>query len=286
MLSSSLFHISELAKVPSLVAQAIRSDAWLIGELEEETVAESTRAAVNDHIDYMNVEAKSLLDDIRTTISEEVEKHINTLSAAAAKAIEEKTSRPLSYREAVISNATVPHGTDPRILAREGIRLRQFIIDIPGDALFKNLGQADILKRFNEAMDKVAGDLGEGIRKVRSVTKLANKGLLGEFMHDDGAKWFASQNHADAFIIALGDEGQGASVKKRNHPMIAYYVPLNLNTENPAHIAEIVETNNLQPGDLIKARWAKPPARRSTTQTCGHLILTFSSPVIRLTLGR
>ncbi len=59
--------------------------------------------------------------------------------------------------------------------------------------------------------------------------------------------------------------------------MLAYYVPLNLNTNNPAHLAEIVESNNMQTGDLLKARWAKPPARRSPSQICGHLILTFSN---------
>jgi hypothetical protein len=42
MLSTTLFHISELGKMPSQIAQAIRSVAWLLGELEEETVAEAT----------------------------------------------------------------------------------------------------------------------------------------------------------------------------------------------------------------------------------------------------
>jgi hypothetical protein len=64
MLSTCLFHISELAKMPGEIAQAIRSVTWLIGELEEETVAEATRSVVNDHIDLLNIETKSLLDEI------------------------------------------------------------------------------------------------------------------------------------------------------------------------------------------------------------------------------
>lgn len=278
MLSTTLFHIAELSKMPALIAQAIRSVAWLIGELEEETVAESTRTAVNEQLDFLNTETKTLIDEIRTTLSEEVEKQVNLIGTAATKALEERTNRPTSYRDALISNVALPHGTDPRILAREGIRLRQFIIDVPADTPLRNMDQAEILKRFNGAMDNIAGDLGENARKIRSVVKLSNKGLLGEFMHDEGAKWFAKQNHADAFVTALGVDCTGASVKKRNHPMIAYYVPLNLNTENPTHLAEITESNNLQPGDLVKVRWAKPPARRSPSQICGHLILTFSNP--------
>jgi hypothetical protein len=233
---------------------------------------------VNEQIDYLNSEAKNILDGMCATLSEEMEKNINTLSVAAAKVIEKKVNRPISYRDAAISGVALPHGTNPRILAREGIRLRQFIIDLPGGLSLKNLGQPEVLKRFNEAMDKAAGELGKGARKIRSVLKLNNKVLLGEFMHDDGAKWFAMQSHADAFITALGDDNVGATIKKRSHPMIAYYVPLNLNTENPAHMAEIIEANNLQSDDLLKIKWVKPPARRAPNQICGHLILTFSNP--------
>jgi hypothetical protein len=44
--------------MPGEIAQAIRSVAWLIGELEEETVAEATRSMVNNHIDLLNIETK------------------------------------------------------------------------------------------------------------------------------------------------------------------------------------------------------------------------------------
>ncbi|KAF8805379.1 hypothetical protein BYT27DRAFT_7104838, partial [Phlegmacium glaucopus] len=90
---------------------------------------------------------------------------------------------------------------------------------------------------------------------------------------DEGAKWFAQKEKFDAFVTALG-----ACIKKRSHPVIAYYIPLHLNTANPNHIAEIEEVNGMQEGDLMKIRWAKPPTRRRATQTCGHLVLTFSNP--------
>jgi hypothetical protein len=123
MFSMTLFHISELGKMLSRIAQAIRSVAWLLGELEEEMVAEATRSAVNEQIDYLNSEAKNILDGMHATLSKEVEKNINTLSVAAAKVIKKKVNRPISYRDAAISGIALPHGTNPRILAREGIRL-------------------------------------------------------------------------------------------------------------------------------------------------------------------
>lgn len=264
--------------MPGEIAQAIRSVAWLIGELEEETVVEATRTAVNDHIDLLNVEAKNLLDEMRTTLSEELEKQLSSFSSAATKVLEDKSKNSPTYRDMVLRNVALPHTTDPRVLAREGIRARQFIVDVPGETPLKNLSQAETLKRFNEAMDIAGSDLEASERRVRSVIKLPNKGFLGEFMRDEGAKWFATPSHADSFIAALGAEGSGASIKKRSHPMIAYYVPLNLNTNNPAHLAEIVESNNLQKDDILGIRWAKPPARRAPSQICGHLIVNFSGP--------
>jgi hypothetical protein len=74
MLLTTLFHISELAKMPNQIAQAICSVAWLVGEVEEETVAEATRATVNKQLDFLSLETKNILDGMHTTISKQVEK--------------------------------------------------------------------------------------------------------------------------------------------------------------------------------------------------------------------
>ena len=278
MLSATLFYISELARMPEEIAKAIRSVAWLLGELEEETIAISTRNVVNDHLDYLNSETKNLLDDLKSTLKEETAKQVERLGTTAAKAVEEKIGRQPSYRDAILRNGSIPQGTDPRVMAREGIRFRQFILDFPEDAPIRKLGQEEVLRKFNEAMESAEGSPEEGKGRVRSVQRLANKGFLGEFLHDDGAKWFAKQSNADLFFAALGEIGVGVSLKKRSHPMIAYFVPLSLNPDNPRHIAEIAEFNNLTTDDILKIRWAKPPARRSPNQICGHLIINFSNP--------
>ena len=69
MISTTLFHILELAKILGEIAQAVCSVAWLLGELEEETVAEATCNTMNDYIDMLNVETKGLLDKMRTTLA-------------------------------------------------------------------------------------------------------------------------------------------------------------------------------------------------------------------------
>ncbi|KAF8799552.1 hypothetical protein BYT27DRAFT_7038627, partial [Phlegmacium glaucopus] len=118
---------------------------------------------------------------------------------------------------------------------------RQFLLDFPVDSDTRELSQADIVKRFNEAIVGAGGSAT--VHRIQSVEQLANKGLLGEFLTDEGAKWFAQQNKFDDFITALGTLGRGACIKKRSHPVIAYYVLLHLNTANSDHVTEIEEVN-------------------------------------------
>jgi hypothetical protein len=154
MLSASLFHILELAKMPGEIAQAIRSVAWLLGELEKETVAEATRSMVNKRVDLLNIETKSLLGEIQTTISEEVEKQMGSFNTVATKLLEEKGPRPISFCDMALKNVALLIGVDPRVLARKGIRARQFIVDISSDFPFKHLSQVELLKCFNGVMDR------------------------------------------------------------------------------------------------------------------------------------
>ncbi|KAF8816722.1 hypothetical protein BYT27DRAFT_7181599 [Phlegmacium glaucopus] len=276
-LSAALFQISALAKIPREVMQAIRSVAWLLDEVEEDAVAATAREAVNSQLDYLNEEVRSITEHLRTTISTEVGKQVETLTSAV-KAMEARINQPTPYKDAVLGQVKAPEGIDPRVTARVGIRSRQFVIDFPAGSPMQGRSQAEVLEKFNEAIAKAEGEGDARMLRLRMVEKLANRGFLGEFLHEDGAKWFTQQNHVNAFITALGDDGLGAQLKKRNHPIIAYYVPLNLNTNSSAHVAEIAEVNNISEGDLLGVRWVKPPARRSPTQTCGHLLLFLASP--------
>ncbi|KAF8802024.1 hypothetical protein BYT27DRAFT_7215721 [Phlegmacium glaucopus] len=276
-LSAALFQISASAKIPREVVQSIRSVAWLLDEVEEDAVAATARDAVNAQLEYMNDELKSLTDHFRSTIGAEVEKQVEALSVTT-KALESKINLPTPYRDAVLGQVRAPAGVDPRVVARIGIRARQFIMDFPKDSAMQHTSQAEMLLLFNKAMASAEGEGEAEKRKLRAVEKLANKGFLGEFLHDKGAKWFSQQKHVNAFITALGDEAAGIQLKKRHHPVIAYYVPLNLNTDSPEHLKEIAEVNKIQEGVLSGMRWVKPPARRTPTQTCGHLLLFFSDP--------
>ncbi|KAF8802918.1 hypothetical protein BYT27DRAFT_7111218, partial [Phlegmacium glaucopus] len=272
-LAATLHQIVALSKIPKEAVQAIRAAAYMLDEMDEGVIAATARDAGNDQLAYMNDELKTMTGHFLTTMENEMEKHLATVTEVTKGLA---TTMAKSYKDALLSSNPAPANTDLRILAREGIKAWQFLLDFPTNSGTRELSQADIVKRFNEAIVGAGGSASA--HKVRSVERLANKGLLGEFLTDKGANWFAQKENFDKFVEALGTMGRGACVRKRNHPIIAYYVPLQLNTDNPAHAAEIREVNGMQEGDLLKIRWAKPPARRTTQQTCGHLILTFSNP--------
>jgi len=130
-------------------------------------------------------------------------------------------------------------------------------IKVPSDSRTRELRPINILKKFNEAIIDAGGS--DSDHNLRSVERLVDKGLLGEFLKDDGATWFAKQDNFDKFTVALGSLGDSLTVKKRSHPVIAYYVPLHLNISDPTSTTEIESVNGIQPGELQRVRWAKPP---------------------------
>jgi len=85
--------------------------------------------------------------------------------------------------------------------------------------------------------------------------------------------WLASKTNTEAFLWELGETK--ASFKIRSFNVIAYYVPLNLDTNNKKDRREIEETNSIPEGILTKIRWIKPPMQRWPDQLLAHAIITF-----------
>jgi len=69
---------------------------------------------------------------------------------------------------------------------------------------------------------------------------------------------------------------QSASIKPGLYHAIIQFIPLTHLPENPTDLREIEESNNLEAGTITKARWIKPISCCKPSQTCGHLICSFS----------
>ena len=170
-----MLQIAALGKVPR---EAIWSAAFLLDELDENAIAVTARNAVNDQLTYMNDELKTMADHIGTVIVKEVGKHVETLTSAV-KNITTAPSR--TFKDALLNGPSAPSNINPRLLAREGIRACQFLIDFAAESNVKELSYSKITKRFNEAIVDSGGNMT--IHRIRSVEHLANKGILGEFFN-------------------------------------------------------------------------------------------------------
>ncbi|KAF8153888.1 hypothetical protein B0H34DRAFT_784004 [Crassisporium funariophilum] len=265
-----LHQIAQVQGIPRTQRSLITAVAILLGEVSDNGLKSEVREIILDQLNVMAEDITSVTEGLKKSIKIEIDKHVEALTQAS-NAIVNGTPSATPYRDALASSA--PAHINPRIIAKEGIRARQILIDCPADSIIQKLSQTDILKQFNKALTTTGAGEKEG--RFRTVERLSNRGLLGEFTQDEGAKWFRSGTHADDFFTALGTIGEGANIRPRALNVIAYFVPLSF---DPTDTEEILETNpGINRGDITKVRWAKPPGRRSKEQRKGHLIITLNN---------
>ena len=280
VLSATLFQVAAMRGMTRPAINAVRAVAYLLAEVEIREVAESIREVANEQFNEMASDLKEFTAGLKEKMVAELEEKAAVLEKKATELTEvvEKAAQQTSnfgsapYRDALTRASGAPLDANPRLAAKESIRQRQSLIDIPKGSGLKDCANSVLLGKFAEAMGKAT----EQKHKIRSALKLQNGGILVEMVTDEGATWLASKVNAEAFLRELGESE--ASFKTRSYNVVAYYVPLNLDTSSEKDKREIEETNNIPEGGLMKIRWIKPPARRRTDQRYAHVIATFSDP--------
>ena len=94
-------------------------------EIEGDAVAATARDTVNTQLSYMNDELKSMTVHFRDEFSQEIGKQMEALASTIKESTEKIAATPTfmtNYRDAVLSQHSLPKGIDPRIIARVGIR--------------------------------------------------------------------------------------------------------------------------------------------------------------------
>ena len=186
---------------------------------------------------------KTLVDSVKESLNDIPTSGNNNASIAP----------PLNYRQALVNPP--PH-TDPRLAAKEGIKLRQFLVEgVTRDSKIGKMSAAEAKKIVNEAIGKAGGD---GL-KARSALRQNKSGLLVEMETDAGAAWLMNHANARSLCDALGPD---LNVKQRSYNVFVYNASTTLDPENADHLKEISETNGIQDGGLIAMRWVKPTNRR------------------------
>ena len=127
-------------------------------------------------------------------------------------------------------------------------------------------------------LDKALNDSEDGHceHKTRALTMLRNGGILMELGSDEAVSWFKDEGVRSRF---LGKLHPGAFIKPQAFNVVVQFIPLTFRPERDTDLRELEQVNGLEEGVVTKARWIKPAARWSPSKTCGHMILSFSSPV-------
>ena len=283
-LSLTLFQISAMPGLGRQAINAVRAMAYLLKEVEATEVAQAIREVANEQFNKVTKDLKEFTEGLKEKVKEDLgektallEKRTVELSEVVEKAAQQAGSAGgAPYRDALIwAVSGAPLDANPWLAAKESIRQRQSLIDLPKGSRLRECANTVLVGKFSEAMGKATAQK----HKIRLALKLQNGGILVEMVTDEGTAWLASKTNAEAFLQELGESE--AFFKTRSYNIIAYYVPLNLDTSSEKDKREIEETNGMPDGCLMKVRWIKPPARRRMDQRYAHVIATFSDAANR-----
>ena len=93
-----------------------------------------------------------------------------------------------------------PH-VDPKLAAKEGIKLHQFLLEgVTRELRIRKMLAAKTKKVVNQAIEKAGGER----LKARSTMRQNKEGLLIEMEMDAGVAWMRTNMNAKAFCEALG----------------------------------------------------------------------------------
>ncbi|EDR03629.1 uncharacterized protein LACBIDRAFT_331331 [Laccaria bicolor S238N-H82] len=187
-LATTLHQIAALPGVTLPVINAVRAVAFLLREVELGAVAEDIRDIANAQFNDMTTDLREFTEGLRVKVMEELEKKTEVLKERTVELAEvvEKAAQQAGnaanspYRDALHRGLSgAPMDANPRLAAKENIRQRQSLVDIPQESSLRNCANLVLVGKFSEAMGKAT----EQKHKVRSALKLQNGGILVEMAH-------------------------------------------------------------------------------------------------------
>ena len=284
LLVTALHHVTELKGVLMPAINAIHAIAFLLKEIEECTLHQMIQDTVMTQLNDLATDLKHYVTDATQCIDSHIETKLEGISEATKTLVNSVkttisdapppgTSNPgsnasLDYRKALMNPP--PHA-DPRLAAKEGIRLHQFLVEgATRDSKIGKMSSAKAKKAVNKAIENAGGG-----HKARSVTRQGKEGLLIEMDSDAGAAWLKDKNNAKSLCNSLGP---GLTFKTRLYNVLAYNASMALDLDNMDHMKEIAEANDISENGLTSMRWVKPAHHCDRAdQRSTHLILTFSN---------
>jgi hypothetical protein len=268
-LSTALLYLTDPDyKLAPLARSAVRAVAILLNEMGRDEIVKEI--------------SERVAEEIGARISQELTKNVQAATEAIAKATEGlPTAEDIKTLSVTIASkptyaqkaaATPTSLAGHRAVEREAIRARQILIDHEKESDLSSASNEGIKEKANESLTIMTADTHMKF-KVVACSRIRNGGLLMEFDSAEAVTWIMEGNRKREFARLLGDT---AEVKTRTFSVMCGFVPLTANPSNQEELREIEEVNGMQNGTIARARWAKPPERRSKGQRFGHMFLTLN----------
>jgi hypothetical protein len=194
--------------VPKQVANAIRSTAFLLEELEELTIHETIRLAFDSQITEFTLDMKLLVEDTNGKIDQHIKASMEQVAKATAAI--QQTSNNLTQaaqpNAATYASALIkpPPNVNPKLAAKESL-----------------LGQHNSQK-LKTLLNKEAKELGLEEGRIQSLILQKDGSALIEVDSDAAAKWFTDDVNRVEICSRIGE---GVTFKHRAYNVIAFNAP-------------------------------------------------------------
>ena len=285
-LSGALVQIALMEGMTPEASHAIRLVALMMAQLRSVTTGDAVFESMETKVATLVDKATENMEAMVSNLTEVLREAAQGLTDNTAKL----TEMMASYKDVLVNaaphrppgNVAPPHASAlaPRLQAREGVRARQVLIDVdnctgPEAEALSVSSITDLKRRLDKALGSCGDNGAPSPYKARAVTRLKNGGILMELESDEAVEWFVHSSIRKKFVADLHLE---AIIKLRNYHVVVQFVLLSFKSDKDNGLREVKESNGMKTGDIQRARWIKPISRWSPTQTCGHIILSFTSP--------
>ncbi|KAF5381378.1 hypothetical protein D9615_008296 [Tricholomella constricta] len=282
---SNILHV--LANYEGIVDNPVNHDAilacaYLVGTLDHNVLKDEVSREINKQLEKNRTEMKTLIEatvaDLRTDLidaaatSHEQAKQANSEIQETARTIEKTVT---SYRDALTSKTnpgpvpfTLNGNIDPRLRAREAIKMRQLLVDVDFYADNANLKDCSVAELVNKANAAIAMVDITSKHSICAARRLVNGGILLEANTEAAAKWI--NDNASDFSNGLST---GAMLQRRMYNMIARFVSVEFDPSLADHRDSVHENNRIPLGAIASMKWIKPQERRSPSQKSAHLAI-------------
>ena len=213
----------------------------MLEEMEESQINVTLRNALDSQMTEFTLDIKMLIEDAREKIDEYIKATEDWLDNLLASPLTQPRLPTNSYASVLVNPP--PHA-NPRIVAREGIKARQFLVQGLKESKFSHFDIQQLKAEFN----KFLIELGLSSGKIWSVVNTWSGSTVLEADSDEATTWLANTANQWRFCDKIGSN---AKFQSRNYNIIAFNVPLAINPKQDSHCLEICEANDLEPNTII-----------------------------------